>query len=197
MIKVGITGGIGSGKTVVSDIFRLLGVPVFIADTESWKLINEDINIRTLLTRHFGDGIYGNNGKLEKTKLSNIIFQNKKALEQVNSIVHPFVKKKFNEWIKQYRDKEYVIKESALLFESGSGMELDKIITVYAPEALRIKRIIDRDSLPEKNIKAIIKNQISEEEKIKLSDFVVYNDEKQKVIPQVLKLDKIFRSEKL
>jgi len=196
MIKAGITGGIGSGKSIVCEIFRTLGIPVFVSDNISRQLIDQDQDIKDQLVSLFGKDIFNNDGRLEKEKLSKLIFGDRNALKKVNAVVHPAVKKKFNEWSGQYYDHKYVIKESALLFESGNTHELDVIIMVYAPESFRIKRIIERDNLPEERIKAIIANQINDEEKIRMSDHIIYNDETQLLIPQVLKLDNLLRSGK-
>ena len=191
MLKIGVTGGIGSGKTVVCEIFKILGVAVYNADTEAKNITNSDSEIIQALTGRYGQDIYFN-GEINKKKLSSIIFDNKEELNFINSTIHPRVFAHFNEWLELHNNHSYIIKEAALLFESGSYKDLDKIILVTAPEEIRIKRIIKRDNTNEDAIKKIIKNQLSEGEKINKSDYIINNDDITLVIPQVLELHNKF-----
>ncbi len=221
MLKVGITGGIGSGKSIVCEVFKRLGVPVYYADDEAKIIVNSDKNIKEQLIKNYGIKIYTNAGEINKTKLSSIIFQDKNALKKVNSIVHPVVKQHFTEWLKnkemapspptggkvaclpklQRRQGEglykYIIKEAALLFESNSYKDLDIIVTIYAPENIRIKRVMMRDKTDESTIKKRMKSQYSDEEKIKKSDYVIYNDQNQLILPQIIRLHKVFLNGKI
>ena len=188
MIKVGITGGIGSGKSIVCEIFRKLGISIYNADTRAKVITNEDADIRNQLIAKFGDAIFKNN-QLNRSLLAQIIFKDKLALEFVNSIIHPAVRIDFYKWCKQHETESYVIEEAALLFESGGYKEMDQMITVFAPEMLRIKRVNLRDNLSTKQIQDRMNNQWPEHEKLQRANFVIYNDEKQSVIEQVLKLN--------
>ncbi len=188
MIIVGLTGGIGSGKTIVCKVFEKLNIPVYSADTEAKKLMNSDYKIKSKLISEFGNNVYRNNS-LNKKFLANIIFNNKKKLLFVNSVVHPVVKKHIKNWISQ-QTSNYVIIENAILFESGFDKIANKIITVTAPEELRIRRVVKRDNSTYKEVKARINNQMPDEEKIKKSDFVIQNDNEQLILPQILKIHK-------
>ncbi len=188
MIKVGITGGIGAGKTTVSNIFKVLKVPIFYADKVAKNLINTNDKTIRKIKEKFGD-VYIN-GKLNNKKLAAIIFNNPEKLKIINNIVHPAVHKEYNKWCKKNSDKIYTLMEAAILFESRSYKKLDKIITVYAPEKIRIKRVCKRDNTNEKKVKERIRNQINDKEKIKLSDFVIHNYNDNMLIPQVLEIHK-------
>jgi dephospho-CoA kinase len=187
MIKVGITGGIGSGKSIVCEVFRKFGTSIYNADSRAKTITNEDFGIRNQLTSKFGNEIFKNN-QLDRSMLAEIIFKNKHALEFVNSVIHPAVGLDFHNWCKQHETEPYVIEEAALLFESGGYKEMDQMITVYAPETLRIKRVNFRDGLSPDEIQNRMNNQWPDEEKLQRSNFVIYNDEKQSVVEQVLKL---------
>jgi len=187
-ITVGITGGIGSGKTLVCKLFSLLGVPIYNADNRAKELMNTALRepIKTLLgSNSFIDG------KLNRAFIAQQVFSNKTKLDKLNSIVHPAVANDFENWVAKYTKAKYVIKEAALLVESGSHKQLDKLIVISAPELLRIERIKARDFFrTEEEIKAIIVNQLPEDEKLNVADFIIYNNEKQLLIPQVLEIDK-------
>lgn len=191
-LKVGVTGGIGSGKSLICDTFRHLGVPVFIADIESKTLVNTNSTLRQKLVAAFGEDTYTPYG-INKERMAALIFNNTDALRTMNSIVHPFLKERFHQWLEQNSKKDYSIMEAAILFESGSDKEVDKIVTVFAPEEIRIKRVMDRDGMTIDRVKSRMRNQMGEEEKIKRSDYVIVNDGIQMVLPQVLKLHEIFR----
>jgi dephospho-CoA kinase len=186
MLKVGLTGGIGSGKTTVAKIFELLGVPVYYADDASKRLYQTDKDLIAALKKHFGEDVYTGD-QLERTKLAAIVFNDPKKLELLNELVHPPTIKDAAAWM-QAQSTPYVIKEAALLFESGSAGNLDYVIAIKAPEHLRLKRAMDRDNTSREEVKKRMHRQISETIKMKLSDFVIVNDELEMVIPQVLKL---------
>ena len=186
MLKIGITGGIGSGKTTVSKIFELLNVPVYYADAASKELYHADKQLMNDVKHHFGNDIFVND-KLDKAKLSTLVFSNPDKLQLLNSLVHPPTLKHAAQWMEK-QNGPYLIKEAALLFESGSASGLDYIIGVYAPKHLRIKRVMDRDGLTRDDVLNRIQRQIDEDIKMKLCDFIITNDEQQAVIPQVLQL---------
>ena len=193
MIRIGITGGIGSGKSLVCDIFRRLGIPVYVADTEAKLLMNNNLQTKQALVAKFGGKIYRNN-LLNRELLAGIIFEDKTALDFVNAIVHPEVAIDFERWSNKQTGCSYVIEEAALLYESGAYKRMDKIITVYAPEDIRIERVAQRDRISVSQINKRIQNQLSDEEKVKRSDFVIYNDDKHSVLEQVLNLHHKFLS---
>jgi dephospho-CoA kinase len=193
MIKVGITGGIGSGKSIVCEVFRTLGIHVYVADFKAKALMNTDPLIKRALIARFGETLY-TSGQINRKLLAGIIFEDKEALEFVNSIVHPAVAMDFNLWSNQFKNEPYVIEEAALLYESGAFKMMDKMITVYAPAELRINRVIERDSVTVFQVMQRIENQISDEEKVKLSDFIIANDNKHSILEQVLNLHNIFLS---
>lgn len=190
MKKIGITGGIGSGKTYVSEVFSSLGIPVFNADIESKRLMSSSNKLISLVKDSFGNDIY-TNGVLDKKKLASIVFSDKEKLENLNNIIHPIVKQEFIEWCKQ-QNSTYVIKEAAILFESSSDKGLDAVICVSAPLNIRIDRAVKRDGSSEKEIKNRIENQISQEEKENLSDYIIVNDGVQSLLPQILKIHQLF-----
>lgn len=194
MLKVGITGGIGSGKSVVCKVFEQLSIPVFYADDESKKLITTNTELIAEIKKKIGENIYTKQGELDRKKLSAIVFNDEKALQKLNAITHPAVKKHFLAWVKEQKSTPYILKEAAILFESKANKDCDFVIAVYAPKEIRIKRVMERDGIGHEAVTARMSKQMSDEEKIKLSDFVIYNDEKQLVVPQVLKLHNLFLS---
>ena len=175
MIIVGLTGGIGSGKTTVAKQFSELGVPIYIADDEAKNLMNRSKVIKRKLIKLFGDKAYID-GELNRPFIANIIFNNKTYLEKMNAIVHPKVARHFEKWM-QKQDAPYVIKEVAILFENGGHKTCNYIITVVAPIETRIKRLLKRDHTSKEKIEAIMNNQWTDEEKIKHSHFVIENIE--------------------
>jgi|WetSurMetagenome_2_1015567.scaffolds.fasta_scaffold10745_4 dephospho-CoA kinase len=193
MMKIGVTGGVGSGKSLICNIFNHLGIPVFNADDEARILSDSNAEIKAALIALFGKEIYQQQ-RLNRPLLAEIIFTNQDALEQVNQIIHPRVAISFSNWCQQQSGHLYVIQESAILIESRASRSFDNIITVSSPLNLRIQRVMQRKNMTLDKIKAIMNNQISEEEKIKQSDYTIVNDESILVMPQVLHLHQIFTS---
>jgi dephospho-CoA kinase len=190
MIKVGVTGGIGSGKTLICRVFEKLGVPVFYADDEAKRLLDADPEVKEAMMEYFGRDIYDDKG-LKKAHLASKIFNNQDALSKVNSIVHPAVRQLFVGWAKEKEAAfPYVIEEAAILFESGVYKDLDFNILVYAPEELRISRVISRDNIDREKVKVRMQHQMRDEEKINMADAVIYNDESRLVLPQILEINK-------
>jgi len=180
---IGITGGIGSGKSILSKLFEVFGIPVYIADREAKKLMDSSSDIRLKLIEKFGKTIYSETN-LNRKKLAALIFSDPEAVSYVNSIVHPAVQADFVHWIKS-RSCSIVAIESAILFESGFDLLVDFIVTVSAPLETRIERVRKRDYSSEKEIADRIKNQISEKERINRSDFVILNDDLHALVPQM------------
>ncbi len=187
MLKIGLTGGIGSGKSVVVKIFQLLDIPVYIADTEAKRIMNTCKTVQKQLISTFGSAVYAEKNKIDRKFLASLIFNNPDALKQINAIVHPAVRNDFQQWCKTQKEAPYVIQESAILFDTGENVSFDKIITVTADESLRIERIISRDHTTKEEILSRIKNQLSDDIRIAQSDFVIYNNT-ELLLPQVLKI---------
>jgi len=183
MIIVGLTGGIGSGKTTVANMFIELGIPIYIADVEAKKLMNSSKVIKRELIQLFGTNAYSD-GKINKAFLADKIFNDKDLLVEMNAVIHPKVKMHFKKWIKIQRSL-YVIYEAAILFENGGYKECDYIITVTAPETVRIQRIIQRDNSTKQSVRAIMDNQWNDAKKVKLSHFVIENKELSQTAKQV------------
>jgi len=195
MKKIGITGGIGSGKSTVCEVFRLLGVPVFHADIEAKNLQNNNLNIKYRIKELFGEDVYTPDGILDRKKMAGIIFNDQKFLEAINGIIHPAVRNCFQKWCENYQKLPYVLYEAAILYESGFASDFDRNILVIAEERLRIERVIKRDQITEENIKERIKNQMPDIEKVKKTDFIIENNNQSLIIPQILKLDKLIRED--
>ena len=185
-LHVGITGGIGSGKTVASRLFEVLGIPVYYADAEAKRLMQEDATLRAQLITAFGKEVYNEEG-LNRSWLATQVFGNAGKLALLNSLVHPAVIAHGQQWSQQ-QTAPYTLKEAALIFESGSSAGLDVVIGVWAPQALRIKRVMHRDGISRQEVLARMHKQMDEGIKMKLCDYVLYNDEQQMLIPQVLAL---------
>ena len=185
-LKIGITGGIGSGKTTISKVFEVLGIPVYYADLEAKRLMNEDELLKEKIQYHFGKECYIN-GSLDRKFLSNLVFNNENKLSLLNSIVHPVTLEDAKVWM-QKQTSPYTLKEAALIFESGSQQQLDYVIGVYSPTPLRIQRVINRDQLSREEVKSRMEKQMDETIKMRLCDFVINNDEQELVIPQVIKI---------
>lgn len=186
MLKVGITGGIGSGKSTIANIFSSLGIPLYDADRAAKRLVLSDLEMRQNIITHFGVESYVQ-GQYNKKYISDIVFNNKEKLDLLNSIIHPATIADANRWFSR-QDAPYALKEAALIFESDSGRFLDYVIGVYAPEDIRIKRTIEREGISETQVKARMSKQMNEEEKMKLCDFVIDNSGSESVITQVLEL---------
>lgn len=194
MFKLGLTGGIGSGKTLVCQIFDKLGVAVYDADSAARSLMNTDAELRSGIRRMFGKEAYGKEG-LNRQYLARIVFGDKEKLSQLNGLVHPVVRRDFIRWTAQQKEAPYVVEEAAILFESGAHEGMDQTALVYAPEELRIKRVMERDGLSREQVLMRMENQLSEEEKMALADHVLFNDGTRMLLPQVLELhDKVLKS---
>lgn len=186
MIKVGLTGGIGSGKSYVAKVFSAMGIPVYNSDLEAKKLYLRD-DVRKQMILNYGAEVYLKSGAINKKHLSNIIFNNQDALLKVNSIIHPLVKEHFNTWLYEHKQSDYIIKEAAILFESGAFKFMDKIIGVTAPIELRIKRVIKRDHTDKNTVLNKINKQLPDEELIEKCNYLIINDGRA-ILPQILKI---------
>jgi len=192
MLKIGITGNIGSGKTTVSKIFEVLGIPVFYADDEAKKVMVNDVILIDELKQTFGAASYFEDGALNRKYIAGIVFNNDAELKKLNAIVHPAVFRAFDSWVLQYPNAPYILKEAALLFESTSFKMCDKSIMVTAPLEMRVKRVTQRDGLTKDEILSREAKQFSEEKKLELADYAIKNDNSELVIPQVLALHEKF-----
>lgn len=194
-LEVGITGGIGSGKSLVSRIFRCLGIPVYDADSRAKNLMTTDGILVKQIKEEFGSLSYRTDGSLDRAYLSKTAFEHSGQLEKLNRMVHPRVALDYSKWMDTQQGCKYVLREAALLYEAGVYDSMSKMIVVSAPEDIRMKRVRGRDlQRTEEDIKIIMKNQWPEEEKVKRADFVIYNDDRRLVIPQVLHLHAKFAS---
>lgn len=186
VLKVGLTGGIGSGKSTVAQLFEVLGIPVYYADIEAKKLMNENTELKQAIIKNFGKEAYTSEA-LNRKYISSIVFSDPQKLELLNSLVHPATKKEGENWM--HRQKTvYAIHEAALIFEANVSDRLDYVIGVSAPRELRIKRAMERDNVTREEIIKRMTKQLDEEIKMNKCDFVVINDEQQLLIPQVLEL---------
>jgi len=186
MLSIGLTGGIGSGKSVVAKIFAGLGVPVLDADALAKRIMSEDPEVKSSIIQSFGKDAYQNN-QLNRAYIADIVFKDPFQLQVLNSIVHPATIAAGIEWTKN-QHAPYTIKEAALFFESGSAEGMDKIIGVYAPDALRIQRVMQRDKISRVEVLNRMNHQISQSIKMKLCDYVVINDEQTLLIPQIFSI---------
>ncbi len=186
MLHIGLTGGIGSGKSTVAKIFEMLDVPVYYADDASKRLMNHDDDLKIALIKNFGEETY-TEGVLNRSYLASIVFNNPEKLALLNSIVHPATIRDAAEWM-QKQTAPYTIKEAALIFESGSHAQLDKVIGVQAPLAMRILRVMQRDNITREEVLKRLEKQLDENIKMRLCDYVINNDEQELLIPQVLRL---------
>ncbi|MEP7164141.1 MAG: dephospho-CoA kinase [Ferruginibacter sp.] len=192
MLRIGITGGIGSGKTTVAKIFEVLGIPVYYADDAAKKLMNEDESLQQNIIEHFGSAIFENK-QLNRARLASIVFNDPEKLALLNSIVHPVTIADADKWMKRLaksgeKETAYAIKEAALLFESGAQKKLDHVIGVHAPYKLRLQRAMLRDKLSKAEVESRMERQMDETKKMNLCNFIITNDEEQLLIPQVLEL---------
>ena len=189
---IGLTGGIGSGKSVVAKIFATLGIPVFNADDEAKRIMQTSPEIKSKLIQQFGMDIYNDSG-LDKEKLASIVFDDPFQLQLLNAIVHPVTIQAAKDWAAK-QTSPYVIKEAALIFESGAADGLLKVIGVTAPLSLRTHRVMQRDGITKEQVDARMRNQISDTIKMRLCDYVIENNNQQMVLPQVLDIDKAIRA---
>lgn len=187
MLKVGVTGGIGSGKTLVCSILEKLGAPVYNADSMARTLMNTDAGLRVDLLKLFGEKVYGKDG-LDRAWLARVVFGDSEKLADLNALVHPVVRKDFLRWSVLQSGSAYVVEEAAILFESGADREMDLSVMVYAPEELRIARVMDRDGVERDAVLTRMGHQLHEEDMMKLADYIIYNDGSKMLLPQVIEL---------
>ena len=192
MLRIGITGGIGSGKTTVARIFEVFGVPVYYADDAAKRLMNEDASLQQQIIDHFGENVFENK-VLNRSLLASMVFNDPQKLSLLNSIVHPSTIADADKWMNQVaktagKKNPFAIKEAALIFESGAQKKLDYVIGVHAPYKLRLQRAMLRDHLSKEAVEARMEKQMDETKKMNLCNFIITNDEKQLLIPQVVEL---------
>lgn len=194
-LQIGVTGGIGSGKSVVCAVFRALGAPVYVADDRAKWLTDHDPILKADILRLLGPDAYLPNGRYNRPWVASQVFQNPDLLQQLNHLIHPRVMADTLNWVEQHESSSYVIKEAALMRAAGDHNTLDKVIVVQAPLDLRVTRIRLRDPhRSEAQIRGIIQNQISDEERAKLADYVLINDEKVLLLPEIIRLHGVFLS---
>lgn len=187
MLTVGLTGGIGSGKSLIAKIFIQLGIPVFNADAEAGIILDEDLQVRTQLLEWLGPDAYMM-GKPNRQKIAGIIFNDPEALSRINELIHPKVRARFIRWCGNMHNNSYIIHEAAILFESGFNKLLDTTILVTAPEIIRIERVKRRDNISEESIRHRMQNQWSDEQKSLLAGYIIINDETTPLLPKVLEI---------
>ncbi|MBN8702108.1 MAG: dephospho-CoA kinase [Bacteroidetes bacterium] len=192
MLKIGITGGIGSGKTTVCKVFETLGIPVFYADEIAKQALTKQ-EIISKIKIEIDHSVLNSGGEVDRLKLAEIVFKNESKLKTLNSIIHPFVAKEFDKWVQQ-QHAPYILKEAAILFESGSSKNLNKVISVVAKLEDRITRVMARNKITRIQVEERINNQISDEERIAKSDFIIYNNDTVSLIEQVITIDKILKT---
>lgn len=195
MIKLGLTGGIGSGKSTITQMFRLLGVPVYVSDDRSKFLTQNNPVIIQGLKHLLGDYIY-KDGLLDKKLMASLIFNDKDLLNEVNHLIHPVVFQDFADWVKSYEQigTKYVVNEAAIMVESGNYKQMDKLLVVTADVETRVRRVIARDCVTEQQVRSRINNQISDDVKVALADFVIRTDDTHFVLPELLRIDKQLRN---
>lgn len=184
MLRIGLTGNMGSGKTFVAEIFRSLGIPVFFADQEARKLFGH-VKIKNQIRELFGNDIFEREGDINRTRLAEIVFKDTELLAKLNHVIHPVVIEEYKIWLEQFTDVPYALYEAAILYESGHYSDMDRIICVTSPEEVRINRVVNRDGLSPEDVKARMAHQWDESRKAKLADFVIFNDEDKDVRLQV------------
>jgi len=188
MIKVGLTGNIGSGKSLVAEMFAIYGVPVYNSDKESKKFLNDPF-VKEKITGLFGDEILNSSGDVDRTALAAIVFTNEQSLKALNAILHPMVMDDFSSWCEALGEKHpYVLQEAAIIFESGAAAMLDKIIHVSCPKEIAVERVMRRDGINEESVLQRMQFQMDDAQKAKLADFVICNDGSEMIIPQVLSI---------
>jgi dephospho-CoA kinase len=187
MIRVGLTGGIGSGKSLICTIIEKLGVPVYYADAEARRLMSQDPVLKTGIMDLFGERVY-RGGELDRKYLAGLVFGDKEKLAALNALVHPSVREDFISWAAKRNEAPYVVEEAAILFESGAHRVLDRTVLVTAPEEVRISRVMERDGIDRESVLKRMRHQWQEEEQRKLADHVIVNDGQQMLLPQVIEL---------
>ncbi|MES2731579.1 MAG: dephospho-CoA kinase [Bacteroidota bacterium] len=195
-LQIGITGGIGSGKSLITRVFSALGIPIYDADTRARWLMTHHIALRQEIEAQFGTAAYLPDGTLNRAYMAAKVFNHTDNVTRINALVHPRVGEDYAAWVLAYPHAPYLLKEAALMYESNSYQLLHYTITVYAPLELRLRRVLQRDpQRTEQGIQDIIAKQLTEEERLSKADFVIYNDESQMVLPQVLALHERFIAE--
>jgi dephospho-CoA kinase len=187
MIKVGLTGNIGSGKTTVCRVFEMLDIPVYYADAEARKFLNSP-GVTGQLQILFGKNILDAEGKPDRKKIAGIVFRDKERLKQLNDIIHPLVRQGFESWLQMHSSSPYALQEAAILFETGHYRHFDKTILVTAPKQVRIERICRRDGVSVRDVEERMQNQSDQSALEKLADFTIHNDGRLLVIPQILRI---------
>ena len=182
---VGITGGIGSGKSTICKVFETLGVPVFYADEEARLITEDNPEVVAAIQAVFGKDIYLN-GALNRRHLGTIVFAQPELLKELNAIVHPAVGQRFKDWVKANENAPYIVKEAAILIETGGHKVMDEVILVTAPEEVRVERVMQRDNVKEPDVRARMSRQMSDEEKVKFASFILENDGKSLLLPQIM-----------
>lgn len=193
MLRIGITGGIGTGKTTVCKIFEHLGIEVYYADAQTKALYLQNTDLKEKLVTNFGISILDSSGNVDLIKLKSIFFESEENKKKIDHIVHPFVIQDYENWCTDRENQAYTLKEAAILFESGSYKTVHKIVGVASPLALRITRIQQRNHWTAAEIQARMDMQMNQEELLQKCDFVIYNDEEHSLLQQVIQLDKIFK----
>lgn len=186
MIKVGLTGNIGSGKTWVCQIFSALNIPIYYADLEARNILNTSQTIEKIALI-FGEDVLLSSKQIDRKKLASIVFNDTKELEKLNRLIHPHLREHFQQWANQQNSK-YVIQEAAILFENGFDHLMDKTITIASPKSIRLNRVMERDQISKEDVLARMNNQWSDEKKEKAADYIIVNDGSQMLLPQVLKV---------
>ncbi|MCF0039417.1 dephospho-CoA kinase [Dyadobacter fanqingshengii] len=192
-LQIGITGGIGSGKSVVCKLFSCLGIPVYNADSRAKWLTNHNQQIINRVVALLGRDSYDAEGRYNTSYVSSLVFNNDDLLKKLNAIIHPVVMQDTADWVQNHATSPYVVKEAAIMNKAGDRNSLDYVVVVEAPLQLRVSRILQRDKRSEDEIRAIVKRQVSDEDRKKVADFFINNDEESALIPQVLKLHDIFK----
>jgi len=187
-LLVGLTGGIGVGKSFCAQIFEWLAVPIYNSDIEAKKIMVEDLEVKNAIIELCGKKSYQQNGTLNRGHIASVIFTDSRKLAQINAIVHPAVASHFRKWSSEQTEVSYVMQESALIFETGSYKSFDKVVVVHAPLEVRIQRTMSRDNSTEEQVKERISKQYGQKEKVKLADYVIHNDGEQILIPQILEV---------
>ncbi len=195
MLKIGITGGIGSGKSSVCRIIKNFGIPVFTTDDVGRELLNKDKKLIRKVKKIFGEEMYFTDGSLDRERLAAVVFNDPKELERISEMIHPLVQKKFEKWCSQYNKSPYILKEAAILFETGHYHDLDKVIHVFAPKSQRINRVIKRDNTTKEKVEKRMRFQYSDEERNRLADYIVMNEDGIDLLPEVMELHEILLNE--